>query len=135
MITTTTVRTTAAVIAAVVMLAACSAGSATHPARAAASTPSASPTPTVPPGCLRATTVLAAVRTRVEQSPSDVSESALKQLQSMAKALPAGQLRVDVDRAALDLALFREHEALGGPVAKTVKAFAADLDKITAECS
>ena len=44
-------------------------------------------------------------------------------------------LKVDVDRAVLDIALFRQYVLLGGPAASAAKRFAADLKRIQAYCA
>jgi hypothetical protein len=62
-------------------------------------------------------------------------DSAVTQLESAAKQIPLGQVRLDLDKAALDLAMFNERAASGQGAGKQAKQFAADLDKITRECS
>jgi len=130
-------RTAAAFAAAVLALAGCGGSAASHPGGPASTTaaPAASPAQALPAGCLQAATVAAAIRTKLEQSPSDVTGQAYAQLHELQKSLPLNQLRIDVDRAVLDIALFRQYVAIGGPASKAAKNFAADLNRITRLCS
>jgi len=59
----------------------------------------------------------------------------MRQLTALGKSLPPNTLKVDVDRAALDIALFRQYVLMGGPAAKAAKHFAADLQRIQADCA
>jgi hypothetical protein len=108
-------------------------------------TPSAKPNPPAthqstrtavhiaPAGCSRALLVTAAVAADLQVSPGDTT-NAFHQLRDMARSLPNGQLKLDADKAALDLALFREYAAMGGPATRAAKDFGADLVKIKADC-
>lgn len=109
-------------------------GPAHHPPRKhAAAGPAATVTPDANSGCGQAALIIAAVRSNLHADPSGTA-LALHQIQSLARTLPDEQPRLDIDHAALDLALFREYMLMGGPAAHAAKSFAADLNKITAEC-
>lgn len=122
-----------AAVAVSAMLAAC--GHSSPSGHSSSAPPSAAPTSAAKPaGCQQTTLLVAAISSHLQQSPGD-TERALHQLSALGKGLPDGMLKVDVDRAALDIALFRQYVLLGGPAARAAKRFAADLTRIQAYCA
>lgn len=78
--------------------------------------------------------VTAAIRSNLHADPSGTGV-ALRQIEALSRSLPLATLKLDVDRAALDLALFRQYAEMGGPAVSAVKRFAADLNRIEADCA
>jgi hypothetical protein len=91
-------------------------------------------TATAPAGCQQTRLVTAAISSNLRADPGGTAV-AFHQLRDLARSLPSAQLKLDVDKAALDLAFFREYAAMGGPAARAAKNFAADLSRIKAECA
>jgi hypothetical protein len=123
------------VTAAAALLAGCGGG--THQTATAPSphtSASATTSAAAPAGCQQAALHVAAISSHLQQSPGD-SGQAFHQLKALGKGLPLSTLKVDVDRAVLDIALFRQYVLLGGPAASAAKRFAADLKRIQAYCA
>jgi hypothetical protein len=123
------------VTAAAALLAGCGGG--THQTATTPSPHTPAPATTsaaAPAGCQQATLLAAAISSHLQQSPGD-SEQAFRQLKALGKSLPVNMLKVDVDRAVLDIALFRQYVLLGGPATSAAKHFAADLKRIQAYCA
>jgi hypothetical protein len=121
------------VTAAALTLAACGGHSA--PARHSASATPApvAATSAAPAGCQQATLVTAAVGGNLRQNPG-ATRQAMNQLKALGAGLPTGILKIDVDRAVVDIALFREYAVMGGPASAAAKWFAHDLRKIEDFC-
>jgi hypothetical protein len=64
----------------------------------------------------------------------DLSALSLHQLKALRHSLPLGTLKLDVDKAIVDLSFYREYVLMGGPVRKAARDFRADLTKIGADC-
>lgn len=123
---------TIAVIGATV-LSACSSAAPAHPASHKTASAVAAATPTAPAGCQEAMLVTGAVRMQLEGGQPDF-HAAIKQLRALGKSVPDSTLRLDIDRANVDLAFFWERAATGENGNSYAKGFAADLRQIDTYC-
>jgi len=105
-----------------------------HPSAARSVKTTQATAATTPPGCQQARLVTAAISSNLRANPGGTA-IAFHQLRDLARSLPATQLKLDIDKAALDLALFRQYAAMGGPATRAAKDFAADLGQIRTECA
>ncbi len=91
-------------------------------------------TAAAPAGCQQTRLVTAAISSNLRANPG-ATAVALSQLRDLARSLPLAQLRLDIDKAVVDLAFFREYMAMGGPATQAARDFAADLGRIRADCA
>jgi outer membrane murein-binding lipoprotein Lpp len=124
-----------AAAAAVLVLAACG-SSPHHPAAAASRTHTASAAPARPAGCDQVAVVVGTVRGEMENAPDDATEQqAYHQLTSLAKSVPEGPLRIDVDRANFDMTEYWLRVTTGESSTKWAGRFAADLRRLESDCA
>lgn len=122
-------RTLAAAVA-VLALAACSSSA---PPKPAAHAVSASPAATTPAGCHEALLTTGTIRTQLESGQPDI-HAAVTQFRALARSVADPTLKLDIDRANVDLAFFAERVAAGQDGGRYAKGFAADLKTISSYC-
>jgi hypothetical protein len=103
--------TAVALLAAMVIPIAGCGGSTPHKAATPRTSSTAAAAPSPPHGCSQASTVVAAAHQWLDDGAPN--ESGYSDLSGLGKSLPDGELRLDVDRAALAAANFRRDKLFG----------------------